>query len=283
MPSVEKHVAYKPTTIYRNLLSVEERQLKKLCTVWPEEITLPHQAFGTHARIPGRPREDDPPQADAFYVPEGGGEPKLTNRYGFTRAPAGVERQDMGHVVTLAMLGISSRRVAMDVLGLSDAGIEEVHGNKVLCPPTSDSELFQKGYFVPVEEHPTEAELEAAEDRREAYLDKALIKGDNIWNQTQRFDRIPPEAIIAARFRGEERPWAPSVAGRKRKKTVACPACGSTIVYGVKLCVSCQKWLGYEQDGTVYAQDDPERKARIVAEKLKGKKSAPEADETVGA
>lgn len=272
-----RNVAYKPQTIYRDVLTAADKRLKKVCTVWPMETTVPHSAFGTHATIPGCPGEDATPQAGAFFV-DSNGERKLTNRYGFTLAPSGVEQQDMGGCVTLGIRSITSRRIAMDVIGLSEAGTEMVNGQTIsLCPPVRTSPMFEKGYFVPEGDDPTEQELDQAEDRREQFLNAAIQKGQRIWMQTKNMNLIPPEALIAANFKGEAGlEWAPKVS-KTRVKQVTCPICTERIPAGARK--HCDEWLDYDADGNVFAINDPARKARLVNEKVttRGAKSAPDA------
>lgn len=266
-----RHIAYRPETLYRNVLTPADRASKRICTVWPESITLPFPAGGLHVTIPGRPDRDGEPQSGAFYLPKDGGELVPTNRYGFVSVGPGIERDDLGNVRTLALLSISSRRNAMDVIGLSDAGKDEVTGT-VMCAAETTSEMFEKGYFVPVGDVPNENELVAAEGRCLKFLRKALAAGDRVWNNTQKLDAIPPEAIMAARFLGKARVWAPSIEGEEvQLDTIPCPVCKKHIERGMKKCLACGEWIGYEADGTAYAVNDPERKARLLAAKIDGK------------
>lgn len=267
-----RNIAYKPTTLFRRVLPEEEMKEKKVCTVWPESVTLPFPNGGLHITIPGRPGRDGEPQDGALYLPKDGGEPVPTNRYGFVHVGPAVERDDLGNVRTLALLAISSRRNAMDVIGLSDAGKDEVT-HTVLCAAESTSEMFQKGYFVPVGDFPTEAELLAAEMRCQKWLRKAIEKGDRVWNNTQKLDAIPPEAIMAARFLGKARIWAPATEGdyEAQAETIPCPVCKRPLEKGVAKCLVCNEWIEYEADGTAYAPNSPAHKAKVVAAKIAGK------------
>ena len=284
-PTPIKHIEYRPETLFRRVLQPSDMVSKRLCTVWPESITLPCPQVGTHITIPGRPEEQGgEPQADAYFLPTPTAdralvEPKLTSRYGFVLVGPGVERDDLGNVRTLSLLSISSRRNAMDVIGLSDAGKDEVSG-KVLCSAQNGdhSELYQRGYFVPEGDIPTEAEILAAETRRKKWLLAALRKGDRVWNNTQKLDAIPPEAIMASRFLNQPRVWAPAADDFSTSaERIACPVCTKPIERGVKKCLTCNEWLVYENDGSVWARESPDYKAHLVELKLAGKgKKAPE-------
>lgn len=238
-----KHIAYKPKTIYRDLLPAEEKKPKKIVSVWPEDITLPHYALGTHVTIPG-------------FLSEG----NRGGRWNYVEVPSGVERDDMGEVKTLAMRSISARRVAMDVLGLADEGRDEVTG-AVLCPAVTTSQLFERGYFVPAGDDPTEAELRAAEERREKYLDIAIARGDRAWEAGGKdWTKVPGEAIIAAKLRNlTDREWARGI--KQRRDILECPACGSEMKRGREVCPNCTRTVAYEEDGTAYWPDSPSRKA----------------------
>jgi hypothetical protein len=268
-----KYVAYKPTTTYRIVLRPEEMVKHLVCSTWFEELSVPHVAFGTHCTIPGRPAEGAPPQEtweqkgkERFLVKA------RNNRYGFALCPPAVERQDMGQVHTLALLAISAKRTAMDVIGLAMEGIAEVPNQdgvlEILTPAIRTSELWSKGFFVPDGAEPTDAEIEAAEQRRQSYLVGVVEKADRAWNNSGgKSDQIHPDAIKAARWLNQERPWAPMWSGKKLA-TVPCPICLDPIVVGQKKCAKCGEWIGYEEDGTAYGVNDPSRKARIVAERI---------------
>lgn len=282
MALAERHVEYKATTLFRRILPAEDMVERKVCTVWPDSITLPFPAGGLHLTIPGRPDRDADPQEGAFYLPKNGGEPVPTNRYGFVHVGPGIERDDLGETRTLSLLSISSRRNAMDVIGLSNAGKDEVT-QTVLCSAESTSPLFEKGYFVPVGVLPTETELVEAEQRSQKYLRKALEKGDRVWNNTQKLDAIPPEAIMAARFLGKIRSWAPAVEGgfEDAVETIPCPVCKKPLEKGVAKCLVCNEWIEYEADGTAYAPNSPAHRAKVVAAKIAGKGKRPDQAEDV--
>jgi hypothetical protein len=255
MPSLA-NVALRPSTIYRDTLPPSEKVKHKVCTVWPDPVVIPHAAFGTHCHIPGRPATGAPAQDGA-----------RSNRYGFALCPPGIEREDLGETKTLAMLSIASYRVAMDVIGLSIEGHDEIPGQDgrmvpIFAPAVKTSALFEKGYFVPVGDEPTEEELNAAEARRDAWFKNAIEKGDRAWNQTGKLDRIHPDSILAARYLGVEREWAPKfVVTKTQKKEIDCPCCTAKMPAGAKKCLTCLELIGYEADGRAFFYNDPTRKA----------------------
>jgi hypothetical protein len=264
-----KHGAYRPQTLYRDALVPSEKTPHKVCTVWPESVFRPHSAFGLGVTIPGRPGKDDPPQPGA-----------LNNRYGFALCPPGIERDDLGSVRTLALLAISAKRIAMDVIGLSDEGRDEIPSSDgtrpVMAAAVGESELSKKGYFVPAGDDPTEEEIAAAELRRDKWLRSQINKADAAWNEN-RADKIPSDALVAARWLGVKRPWTPDWSA-DGKVEQACPACRNPVIPGAKKCVHCHEWIGYDENGAAYITENPARamtaeadrraKAAAVAAKL---------------
>lgn len=267
-----RNVAYKPKTTYRVLVRGEEKEPHMVCTVWPEPIDRPYSNLGlTHVTIPGAPGKNGIPQILKFgereYVATIDGQP--TTRYGFTLVRPGIERDDLGHVHTLSIVGISTYRVALDIIGLA---VEQVSDEPnpdgtypVLAGAIKTSPLFEKGYFVPEGHEPTEAEVAAAEKRRDNWLRRAVEKGDVTWAQEGKADRIHPDSVVAVRMLGLDRPWAPKTVPTL-KNEVSCPVCASPVEHGVKKCLKCNEWLGYEADGSVYAVNDPERANKALAQ-----------------
>jgi hypothetical protein len=271
-----KYVAYKPTTTFRVVLRPEEMVRHPVCSTWFEELVVPHFAFGTHCTIPGRPADGASPQTASYQK----GKETITvtaknNRYGFALCPPGIEREDLGQVHTLALLAISARRTALDVIGLSLDGRDEVpelDGTyKLLTPAVQTSELFQKGFFVPDALEPRDDEIDAAETRRQNYLVGLVEKADRMWNNSGgKSDGIHPDAIKAARWLDQVRPWAPAWSSAKKEAppSLPCPVCMEPVVKGQRKCFKCLEILGYDEAGTLFWYNDPERKNRIVAEKL---------------
>jgi hypothetical protein len=270
-----RYVAYKPTTTFRDVLRPEEKVRWPVCSTWFEELVLPHFAFGTHVTIPGRPAEGAPPQETWDQR----GKDKVlvkarNNRYGFALCPPGKEVTDMGQVHTLALLDLPSKRIAMDVIGLSVEGVadepESDGTHRILTPAIKTSELFEKGFFVPEAVEPTDEEIRAAEGRRQKYLVSIVEKADRAWNNSGgKSDNIHPDAIKAARWLGQSRPWAPAwSAGKKQIEMIECPVCGAGLEKGRKKCLGCNEWIGYEEDGTPFAVNDPSHKAKLVAQRV---------------
>jgi hypothetical protein len=229
------------STIYKDALTPSEKVRKKIVSVFPEPTYVPHHSG--HRNIPGKGK---------------GG------RYAFIEVGPSVEQMDLGEGNNLALLSVSSDRTARDIIGLSDEGRDELTG-KVLAPAVRDSDLFRQGLFVPEGDEPTEAELVAAEIRRETWMDLAILRGDRAWDVRNRLSDVPGEAILAARYRGITRPWFGATTGtRQERYQDGCPACGAELFTNKKVCGGPAAHLVGWEEGVAYWKDDPDRK-RLAA------------------
>jgi hypothetical protein len=229
------------STIYKDALAPSEKRLKKIVSVFPEPIYIPHHSG--HRNIPAKGKNQ---------------------RYAFVEVGPSVERIDLGEGQNLAMLSVSARRTAMDIIGLSEEGKDELTG-KVLAPAYTSSDLFDQGLFVPEGAEPTEEELLAAEHRRELWMERMIIRGDKAWDVKNRLSDVPGEALLAARYRGITRPWFGATTGsRMERYQDGCPACGAELFTGKKVCGGPAAHLVLWEEGVAYWKDDPDRKAQMT-------------------
>jgi len=271
----DKHLAFRPRSEFRRTITPEERRPKKIVSVWPGFLQIMHPSGYVHIP-PCKPEEgvaypvydpvakkvlaDVKPHRVEHGIP-----------YSFVLVGPDREREDAGEVVTKVYESISSRRHAMDVLGLADAGYDDLEERQV-APPVKTSSFFEQGLFVPEGDDPSEKELRDAVLRRDRWMDRAIKLGDGFWNQYHRHDMIPGDALIAAKFRNlSDRPWCQDV---RPAAEMRCPACGDRdFSAGFKFCKACRNTIAYDADGTPYWVDDPARKPDRVLEVL-GKRGA---------
>lgn len=250
------------STTFKRALPPDERRPKKICSVWPEDLDIPHD--GRHYTVPGisgptfrhicgstLDRGVDGKQVILFCG--------RTKKYGFMEFGPDVEKEDGGEGHTISVEAISSRRHALSVIELAEAGFSEISGLSV-APPVTVSQFSEKGLFVPVDDEPTDEELLAAEKAREKWFDVQIDRGDRAWNQSRNITNVPGEAVIAARFRNLDRPWAPAIRTHgDHPENSQCPACRAPINRGARKCATCAELLAYDEAGIVYWPKDPER------------------------
>lgn len=266
----ERNPQYKARTNFRRTISAEECRPKKLCTVWPETADLQHpsgyvKVFGATPE-PGVTYTLMDPTTGKLAVTLDGSPLSAHGviagiPYAFALVGPDRERDDAGEVVTNVFEAISSERHAMDVIGLAKAGVDELY-QKQVSPPVSTSQLFEKGYFVPEGDNPTPEELKKAVSRREKWMDEAVRKGDAAWNRFHDHNQIPGDAMIAAKHRNiTDREWSQDV---RPSATSPCPVCRTFIDPRQRKCTTCGEWLAVDDDGVLYAINDPLRKNAVT-------------------
>ena len=121
------------------------------------------------------------------------------------------------------------------------------------------------GVFVCEGEEPTEAELEKARKRLEAYFTQCIAAADVQWSANPRHDLISGIAKRAVRFLNldpSDYRWM-SV----QRKTVECPACGSRVKPGVAVCLGCGAILDEakaRQFGLIADKAPKEKPAKVI-------------------
>jgi hypothetical protein len=106
-------------------------------------------------------------------------------------------------------------------------------------------DLRDHGVFVCTGPRPTEGELSAARDRRDAFYHQLVADGDSMWARGHSFREISDLHRRAAIGLGIEREWA-----YVPVRMADCPACGEKVKPGVAVCRHCRAIL------------DPERAAK---------------------
>lgn len=106
-------------------------------------------------------------------------------------------------------------------------------------------DLRDHGVFVCAGPRPTEGELAAARDRRDAFYHQLVADGDAMWARGHSFREISDLHRRAAIALGIEREWA-----YVPVRMADCPACGEKVKPGVAVCRHCRAIL------------DPERAAK---------------------
>lgn len=106
-------------------------------------------------------------------------------------------------------------------------------------------DLRDHGVFVCAGPRPTEGELAAARERRDAFYQQLVADGDSMWARGHSFREISDLHRRAAIALGIEREWA-----FVPVRMADCPACGEKVKPGVAVCKHCRAIL------------DPERAAK---------------------
>jgi hypothetical protein len=102
--------------------------------------------------------------------------------------------------------------------------------------------LYDHGLFICAGSAPTEAELAAAIERRDAHYHRLIGEGDILWARGHSFREISDLHRRAAMLLGVEREWAyiPLYLSD-------CPACGEKVKTGVAVCKHCHGILDSEK------------------------------------
>lgn len=102
-------------------------------------------------------------------------------------------------------------------------------------------DLQDHGVFVCARARPSEHEVAAATDRRDAFYHRLVADGDTLWARGHSFREISDLHRRAAIALGIEREWA-YVPMRMKD----CPACGEKVKEGVAVCKHCHAILNEE-------------------------------------
>jgi hypothetical protein len=127
-------------------------------------------------------------------------------------------------------------------------------------------DLRDHGVFVCAGPRPTESELSAARDRRDAFYHQLVADGDSMWARGHSFREISDLHRRAAIALGIEREWA-----YVPVRMADCPACGEKVKPGVAVCRHCRAIL------------DPERAAKHGLTSSGPSSAAPAPAETTAA
>lgn len=103
-------------------------------------------------------------------------------------------------------------------------------------------DLTQHGIFVCVAERPSEAELSAAREMRDAWYRQLITEADEMWARGHSYREISDMHRRAALAMKLEREWA-----YVPQRSVECPACGEKVRAGVAICKHCKAVLDSER------------------------------------
>jgi hypothetical protein len=103
-------------------------------------------------------------------------------------------------------------------------------------------DLQDHGVFVCSGPRPTEEELAAATERRDAFYQRLVSEGDTMWARGHSFREISDLHRRAAIALGAEREWA-----YVPTRMADCPACGEKVKPGVAVCKHCHAILDAEK------------------------------------
>jgi len=138
-----------------------------------------------------------------------------------------------------ALLLLSSRG---DVIGLGD---NRRFPFTITAREIADDllqDLGDHGVFVCAGARPSEEELAAAAERREAYYHRLILDGDTMWARGHSYREISDMHRRAAIALGVEREWA-----YVPMKMSECPVCGEKVKLGVAVCKHCHAVLDAER------------------------------------
>lgn len=120
------------------------------------------------------------------------------------------------------------------------------------------------GKFVCKGQEPTEAELEAAEERLRTYFTWLVNQADSQWSQSRRHDMIDGRSVRAAKHLNiVDRDWLSNV-----KPMVDCPVCGEAIKRGVAMCRHCTAILDQAKAAAYGIEGVPARAAAEPDEEI---------------
>lgn len=134
-----------------------------------------------------------------------------------------------------ALLPIKARGDVID-LGDNRRFPFAISGTEIALDLLQD--LYDHGLFICAGTRPTEAELVAATDRRNAHYHRLIGEGDILWARGHSFREISDLHRRAAMTLGVERDWA-----YVPLHTSECPACGEKVKTGVAICKHCHAIL----------------------------------------
>jgi hypothetical protein len=103
-------------------------------------------------------------------------------------------------------------------------------------------DLHDHGIFVCAGPRPSDEELAAATERRDAYYHRMIGEGDTMWARGHSYREISDLHRRAAIALGVEREWA-----YVPLKMSECPACGEKVKSGVAVCKHCHAILDAEK------------------------------------
>lgn len=115
-------------------------------------------------------------------------------------------------------------------------------------------DLEQHGIFVCAGERPSDAELGAARDGRDAWYRQLITEADEMWARGHSYREISDMHRRAVSAMKMEREWA-----YVPQRSVECPACGEQVRAGVAICKHCNATLDAERAAKYFPNERPAR------------------------
>ncbi len=117
-------------------------------------------------------------------------------------------------------------------------------------------DLTQHGIFVCADVRPSETELSAAREMRDAWYRQLIVEADEMWARGHSYREISDMHRRAALAMKLEREWA-----YVPQRSVECPACGEKVRAGVAICKHCNAVLDSERAAKYFPQGARQKSA----------------------
>lgn len=214
--------AHGPRVTYNEYLKGDEKKPHKICSVFPGDIF-----FANH---------------NGSYHLQGC---KDGQRYSYIEVNPGTEKYDLGEDKHLVNLSIPSKTIAEDYLGI-------LAGN---------TDLTDRGLFVPEGDEPTDEELAEAHKRMRAFFEKQIETADREFSLRGQARFIDSNARLALKKLGLTRSWGDSY---RPEETQDCPACKGPMRKGAAIHSAndrqgCGQKVAYDTAGEPFWPDAPMR------------------------
>ncbi len=175
----------------------------------------------------------------------------VTRTYGIFHIPARPEDE------SCALLIITPRGDAID-LGDNHRFPFMISAREIATDIIQD--LAQHGIFVCAGDRPSEAELSAAREMRDAWYRQLIVEADEMWARGHSYREISDMHRRAALAMKLEREWA-----YVPQRSVECPACGEKVRAGVAICKHCNAVLDADRAAKYFPQGAREKSAHSMS------------------
>jgi hypothetical protein len=211
-----------------NALTEEQKKPKMVCSVYPESVAIMHSTTGTY---------------EFEACPKGDGE----YRSAMVHVAPGM-RKDLAGLGHIVIFDTSAEDFAWDVIGVSKA-MRKDQGGKA---PSTGSDWFKRGFFVPAGDAPTERELKSARERLHKWCLIQVQQGDQEFSARQQISDVSSAAKTASTYLGLQRDWASGNTQTSDQK-IRCPECLEEINFGAGKCRFCGSFVLYKDGRAVKA------------------------------
>lgn len=210
-----------------NSLTPQQTAPKMICSVYPSDVSIMHTPTGTH-EFKGVPRDED------------------AYSYAMVSVVPGMHK-DLAGLGHIKIFDTSAEDFAWDVIGISRMARKDSKSD-----PSTGSDWFRRGFFVPAGDEPTPKELKAARARLHKWCEVMVSQGDQEYSSRQQISDVSSSAKTAAEYLGQMRPWS-SGNTNEPTETTKCPSCLNEINYGATKCQFCGDRVAYKDGKAVSA------------------------------